>query len=679
MINLTQTPKQIAIDLINDANGTDYAFDDVVLGTPATNTTTINGLNTTITIAEKNGSQRLKVDLQYNRLDFTTLLARPYCQLPEKNVSRLVDLIPFINEKYNLALTAVDIVDGPYRPTELVEGVKKIAVTVAANHLVYIGEVMIYIGEIDAVERYFNRLQFQVSSDYTSLKFTGGVFDLGFRKVVDVDKLLVQKSGIKALYLTEEGLLQPSANYVDGDVKLAARFKNNRLCEVLGLNGETSYDNTGKLLPKIPVIPTPIAAIPETLGITASLNNDVLTYNMTFDVASKRAATGLVYYVDNVSGNDTNEGNSEIAAFKTFRRALNALPAARVIRVKGNDGVFYDADSGWTQTVINRKLDVIGFGDTAPVFTATKVSTDWKAQVTNIWYLDLPNVASVVDSTVKTDGGYGRMVAKTSLADVTSTPHSFFIDNTINRVYVHLTDNRKPSTDVYLVTKVISGAVGDKSEIFIENCHFDLGYTGFSADMTLPRTFGYLYLNQCTFGWTFKDSSFQSFGYNVISQDCVAKYGFAGGFKYNTDRVVPSMGTKYWVIEKNATVAFCGFDGNDTSNGSRIGANGTILRFNGKYQHCDGDQVMDTGDNTFSLNIACQSSNVNNSLNNLSHYSVGLNATKQTEAHYWSCKLDTTGFSYSPKGEGKIFLFDTDIGQKPTINKVSPYQFLYTA
>ena len=136
MTDLTQTPKQIAVNLINAANGTTFVPSDVSLSTPTLNTSVSNGLNTSITLSVTGATQTLKVDLQYNRLDFKTLLARPYCQLEENNLSRLVDLIPYLNAKYQLALTSVDIVDGPYRPDTVATGVKKLTFSVADNHLV---------------------------------------------------------------------------------------------------------------------------------------------------------------------------------------------------------------------------------------------------------------------------------------------------------------------------------------------------------------------------------------------------------------------------------------------------------------------------------------------------------------------------------------------------------------
>lgn len=679
MTDLTQTPKQIAVNLINAANGTTFVPSDVSLSTPTLNTSVSNGLNTSITLSVTGATQTLKVDLQYNRLDFKTLLARPYCQLEENNLSRLVDLIPYLNAKYQLALTSVDIVDGPYRPDTVATGVKKLTISVADNHLVYTGSVTIYIGTVKTVAAYFDSLQYQVGSDYSTLSFMGGKYTLNGNTVVDIQRTLVQRTNIAALYLAPNGIIRQAATYQTTTNQLVARFKNNRLCEILGLNGETSYDNTGAILPKVPTIPAAIAAIPETLGISATLNAGKLTYGLTFNTTSKRATTGTVYYVDGKNGNDTNDGSTEALAFKSFRRALNALPACRVIRVKGYSDVYYDADIGWTQTVRSRTLDIVGYGDVNPTFTSTRKVTTWSPQVTNVWFTDSTEAAAVVDKTVLSNGGYGRMAAKSTLAEVTATPHSYYIDNTLGRVYVHLTDNRQPDSSVLLVVKALSGSVADKSIVFMENCQFDLSYNGFIADMTIPKTYGYLYMNNCTFGWTFKGPSFGSYGFNVASQYCQAEYGYSGGFYYSSDRVLPTMGVKYWVIENSAVVAHCGFDGVDTSSASRIATNGTILRINSAYSNCDGDHVLDSGEGTFSLNIACSSANINNTLNTLAHYAVGLNAVNGTRAQYWSCQHDVSGFSYLPKGTGKIALFDSDIGAKPAINILSPYQFLYTA
>lgn len=680
MVDLKQTPKQIAVDLINEANGTMYTTSSISLGTPAVNTTVVNGLNTTINVTNGSSLQSLGVTLQYNRLSFKTLLARPYCQLEDYNLSRIVDLIPYLNEKYQLALTTTDLVDGPYRPDDIATGVRKITVSVVDNHLVYTGSVTIYLGKQEAVYQYFNALQFTVGSDYNTLSFLGGHWKLAGKDIVDVSRTLSQRSGLTALYLSPTGKIIPAIDYHPNSKNtLIGRFRNGRLLETLGVNGETSYDASGNLLPKVPTLPSQLAVIPETLGLTASLNAGTLTYSLGFDVTSKRAGTGTVVFVDVKDGSDTNDGSTAATAFKTFRRAINRLPAARVIRVKGYADLYYDADSGWTQTIRQRTVDIIGYGDVNPTFTSTRQSTDWSGYDANTWYSKISDIAAVVDKTVYSDAGFGRMTAKTSITDCANTPHSYYIDNTNNRVYVRLTDSRKPDNNVYLIAKTLSGSVADAGNVFMEKCNFDLSYNGFIADMTTPRTYGYLYMNACRFGWTFKGPSFGSYGYNVAHQDCVAQFGFSGGFSYNSDRVLPAMNSKYWIVENRATVSYCGFDSNHTSAASGLSAYGTILRLNSVYSHCDGSHVKDSGEGTFSVNIACQSNNVTNTLSNLAHFTTGANATTVASAQYWSCKGDNSAFSFIPNGVGKIALFDTDIGTKPATQLLTPYQFIYTA
>lgn len=680
MIDLMKSPKQIAIDLINDANGTSYTISQVSLGTPAVNTTVLNGLNTSITLTTGSSLQTLGANLQYNRLSFKKLLERPYCQLEDNNLSRIVDLVPYINEKYKIALTSTDVVDGPYRPDDVAPGVRKIVFSIVDNHLVYTGSATIYLGTQSAVYNYFNALQFMIGADFNTISYMGGTWKLGDRVITDVAQTIPQRSGIVALYLSPTGKVIPSNAYRTGTKnKLLARFRNNRLYEILGLNGETAYDATGALLPKIPVIPTQLSVIPETLGLTAALNNGVLTYTLGFDVSSKRAATGTVYYVDVKTGSDANDGTSAATAFKSLRRAINALPAARVIRINGYSDAYYDADTGWTQTITNRTVDIIGYGTTNPIFTSTRQTTNWSGYDANTWFTTGTDIAAVVDKTVSSAAGWGRMSAKASIAECATTPHSYYIDSTAGRVYVRLTDNRKPDANVFLIAKVLSGSVGNAANVYMENCNFDLTYAGFVTEMTIPRAYGYLYMKGCTFGWTYKDSSFSSYGFNVASQGCSARFGFSGGFKYSTDRVLPTMGVKYWVIENAATVDHCGFDGNHSSSASAVATNGTILRINCNYSTCDGNHVYESGEGTFSLNVACNSATVTNTLNNLAHYCVGVNAANGTQAQYWSCKADNSAYSFIPKGTGKISMFDTEIGNKPATQVLTPYTFIYTA
>lgn len=686
MADLTKATRQIAIDLINEANGTEYTSQDITLGAPTDNTLVLNGLNTNILLSNTTSAstQEIAVNLQYDRLNFKKLLETPYCQLEDINPSRLVDLLPSLNSKYRINLSSSDIVDGPYRPTDVTASIKSIVLTPQTTNLAYKGSVTIYIGAAAVVADWAENTQYQIAADFVNLSFSGGTHVLSDTNTkVNVKGTVSQGTGLTAAYVSLDGQIKPSSEYLASTRnKLIARFRNGYLSEVLGPLGETSYDATGVILPKVPAIPVKIAEIPEVLGLNASINGSTLTYTTTFNIASKRTSVGQIYYVDGKNGLDTNDGSSDAKAFKTFNRALNVLPLARIIRVKGYTDYYYDSVSGWVSTIRDRTLDVVGYGDAAPIFTSTKAvaPTDWVLQSGNCYYTTATNVGSVVDLTAtSTEKGYLRYSAVGSIASCVAASMSYYIDATTNRVYIHTQNNRAPDASILLIAKTQNGAVADKSTVYVEGLRFDLSYTGFIADMTVPKTYGYLYLNSCYFGWTFSNASLSTYGYNVILQGCESKYGFAGGNRYWTDRVLPTFGTKYWVLELGCTITRAGGDGLHTSPASWVATNGTILRLNGVYGYCDGNSVQETGDNTYSLNLGCSSTNIISTVSGVAHYSAGLNSLTEATAQYWSCKFDTTGVSYYPKGVGTTALFDTNIGLKSCTQRGTPYEFLYTA
>lgn len=683
MVDFTKGAKEIAIDLINESNGTAYTAATVTLGAPVDNNVVANGLNTRVLLTLADTTKRdLGSYLYYDRINIDKLLSRPYCQLDDKNPSRLNDLLTLINAKYNIALAAGDIVDGPYRPADVATGIKSVTLTVTSTNLAYKGSVVVYVGDGDLIWEYFNSTQYQFANDLVNIAFSGGSFEFPDKTILGPTKTVSGGNGNVALYITRGGELQLANSYPTATNNiLVARFKGNSLCEVLGPKGETSYTNTGDLYPAIPSVPEKIAAIPEPITIAGNAPAGSLVYSTTYNVGSKKATSGTAYYVDAANGSDNNDGTSEATAFATFGKALSKTPVARIIFVKGYEDKVYDTKSGWFTTVRNRKLDVIGIGTVAPIFTSTVdvPVANWVNQSGNCWYAPATNVAGIVDTSANAEAtGYSRYQAAASLAACVATSMSYYFDEVNGRIYVHAFDNRKPDAAISLVLKVLSGSVADGSEIYLENLRFDRTYSGFLADMTVERTYGYLYLNNVKFGWTFSGANLTTYGFNVVNQGCTARYGKAGGFVYKSDRIVPNVGTAYWVIEINADVKYIGAGATHTSPGSYLGENGTAIRLNGKYDYIDGNHVFDDGDNTNSLNIALNSTNNTAGITGLSHYLAGLNSTQAVKAEYWSCRFDSTATSYNAKNASEFSLFDTTVGLKPMTLRLTPYKFIYT-
>ncbi|ATA65471.1 bifunctional tail protein [Serratia phage vB_SmaM_ 2050HW] len=680
MVDLTKDAKLIAIDLINEANGTNFTDKTIALSGPVVNNFVLNGLNTEVTASPNAGdSNDIPVTTYYSRLHLNHLLERPYAALENQAPSRLAGLLPSINAKYRLGLTAADIVDGPYRPDDVATGIRHVQIEANPNSYGYIGKTDIYLGDSALVADWFERPHYQFSRDFGAVTFMGNSYnfpDTDIRFAGPIQTITLN-SRIKAVSIDTDRQYRAFESYpVNGT--LVAHFNNGVMKEIVGNRGETSYDENGILLDIMPDLPSFMDNIHEDVRILKSYGNGNITYSTDYDVGKRKATSGLTYYVDNVAGNDQNDGQSEGKAFKSFNRALMATPAARIIMVKGTD-VYYDANNGWTSSVNNRSLDVIGFGPKKPIFTATVNDLTWKQQSESMWYTDRIRLAAFVDmNNVTLAAGPVRMTAAKTLDDCRINQSTYYFDNVSGRTYVHLFDDRQPDDKVLGIMASNSGRTENGSTVYMENLQFQYTYRGFQTEITQAKVVGYLYAKNCDFGWSWTDAGLNSWGTNVVTQGCTAQWCQRGGFRYNSDRVTPTMGIKPWVVEIGAVVKQCGFDGTGQGVGSGISGNVTIMRIGGSYSDCEGNFVQDTGDNTYSLNLSLTTFKSRWNNPDAAAYTNGLNSVRAAVAHYWSCTMDSSALSIYPKGKGQAFLHNTLVGARPCYQRETPYRFIYT-
>lgn len=681
MTDLTQSSSQVVIDLINTTNGSSFTASDFTFGTPGNNNIRLNGQNTIITLTPKGGTALdLPVTETYNRLRLDQVLELPYCQLPTSNPSRVLNILDALNQKYQLNLTANDIADAPFKPTDIRTGIKSMKISTVPTSLVYRGSATVYFGDQDTVDDWFIRPHWQIGSDYSTVQIMGNTYTIN-GKVVTIDPFSGKPSAsVVAAYLGDDGQIRFSNNYGDYG-QLVAHFSNGILKEVLGPGGLSAYDATGNLLPKAPAMPTFLTeTIGEAITITPALNSGVMSYSTQYDVGTKKATTGQVYYVDGKSGNDLNDGKTQDTAFKSMNRAIMVLPAARTINVVGYADYAYDISTTWSATVTGRSLDIIGIGDVPPVFTGRESKTvSWVNQIDTVFYTNVQSFGAVVDlSNTSDNAGYERLISVKDINTCQTTNSSYFLDVASNRLYVNLFDNRTPDDNVVLVTKSLVGSVADNAVVYMENISFELTYSGFVADMTTPKTTGYIYSKNCTFGWTATEACFNSYGFNVVLQNPVARYGMNGGLRYCSDRVLPSMQTPVWVVELNATVSHCGFDASGLSPASAIRSYVTALRMNSTYTDVDGNIVQDSGDKTQSLNLGLTASSTKLANTQASMYTLGDNSINSAVGYYYSCSQDNSAISFYPKGVGVLYMHDSNLGFKPCYQSETPYIFVYT-
>jgi hypothetical protein len=109
--DFTKLPNEILVELINFDNGTSLTPDSVTFGTPVVS----GGVrNTQLVVTAKTGSFYTgSVTIQYNRVDLSTVPGVRSKSFVANGLTKISDLIPQINNAYQLNLQPEDFIDGP--------------------------------------------------------------------------------------------------------------------------------------------------------------------------------------------------------------------------------------------------------------------------------------------------------------------------------------------------------------------------------------------------------------------------------------------------------------------------------------------------------------------------------------------------------------------------------------
>jgi len=152
MSNYLQAPKQIIIDLINDANsGLGMTSAEVELSAPGAGNGT---LNTSLVVTPAAGSRfSNQVTVYYNRLGLAAVVATQDGRIEAIAESyTAADVLDAINAKYNLLITSDDIEDLvlPAIPT-VPGGEATLTLTAKAGSLIFTGtaEITLFVDTVD--------------------------------------------------------------------------------------------------------------------------------------------------------------------------------------------------------------------------------------------------------------------------------------------------------------------------------------------------------------------------------------------------------------------------------------------------------------------------------------------------------------------------------------------------
>lgn len=141
--DFTKSDVQILIDLVN-AKTPNLALTPelVTFGLPTLNSENNRNTKVTITAVKGSGYKNFK-DLQYNRVDYAVIPGARSVEFPKGEALKLADMIPEINARYGINISANDFVDAdlPVFADSVPNQKLDFVLTASAESLIYRGSV----------------------------------------------------------------------------------------------------------------------------------------------------------------------------------------------------------------------------------------------------------------------------------------------------------------------------------------------------------------------------------------------------------------------------------------------------------------------------------------------------------------------------------------------------------
>lgn len=338
-------------------------------------------------------------------------------------------------------------------------------------------------------------------------------------------------------------------------------------------------------------------------------------FSSTLDPATRKYVGGVTYYVDVVSGLDTNAGTSDVTALQSIAAAV-AKSDVGTVMVKGY-GVAnpYYRGRGFNNAAIAKNINIIGYGGTDAVITTHDVlAFTLTTSQTNTYQTTRASVSEVFDMVNGAPGT--RLVKKTSIAEVEATAGSWWQNGTT--LHVHAIDNRNLSTTnasrIWAVLAVNNFKnVGDYTT-YLENLTFyggtDAlrveGATGTGAQVTLN--------NVGTHGSQLTWNNVALLGCDAVLLNCETTRSGGDGYNYHSlNGKIPR------TVEVNCRATDCGHTTSDQC--STIHDGGKIIRVGGTYRRAIASTVADVNAGTESWNLGCVADGAGDSFAN---WQIGL-------------------------------------------------------
>ena len=349
-------------------------------------------------------------------------------------------------------------------------------------------------------------------------------------------------------------------------------------------------------------LPVSLNSYFDKLHLYRSNDKQNFKYNLTKD--DLPFETTVTKYVDNINGNNSNDGSTKALAYKTLTYAISQMAADTTFIVCNK--IYYRNELPDTGRVINYSMNVIPEDGHCIFGIHDKLTWEQDSEYSNVYSASRSGVVQVVDIRGNENGAYALLENKETLQECAATKDTYYFDGA--RVYVNLggeiVSNEKVLCELGVSNppwKIESSST--ELKLYFENVDFLCGNVGtfnilgnatYSPELRLYNCKILFNTNTSTDGLSLRGA--KGLFMNTTIDRCRKD-----GFNYHA-----ASGVKSYGIEINCIGSNNGRNSSDTYNNGTTAHDGCqVIRINGNYFGNKGGNVADVHDDTISININC--------------------------------------------------------------------------
>lgn len=352
------------------------------------------------------------------------------------------------------------------------------------------------------------------------------------------------------------------------------------------------------------------------------------------------------YYVGFEGASDSNDG----LTMSTSLATITAAYAKADVDIISLAPKRHFRPVAFYSLTLNRDVQIICEYGRAELVSADDLTWTVNATFSNVYEATRSSLQDIIpcwdSSFVDENGDYLEMQEVSSIADVSSTPNSWFTDG--STVYVRTLDDRVADSDILVLITVNTTTEGNGFTVYFENIDFVCSNNIHRSDPATgdgsPNTVAAV---NCTFKYSSSLSGiaggsggFRTEGVNSYLFDCVAAKNAVDGFNYHSYNSNPPRAFEFNCVGRDnghPTIA------DNASQGTTMHQAGSIIRINGEYYSNKGPSMADVGAGCSSFNVG---SYFYNSESTINARSMDFFASSLPETDYmrgWLIGVKSTG------------------------------------